>query len=77
MATESEAGQDDARRSIEYRDTASIIGPALIKLEPINKSSSDFLVEAVVRGFFDSHQSKGALNKMAGSLLKTVKGEDW
>lgn len=75
MTTDSEIEPIKDRVSIEYRDTALIIGPALSKLTAINNPSSDIMTEAAKEGFFDVHQPKSALDKMAVSLLKSVEGE--
>jgi len=44
-------------------------------LAATNKYSSDILTEATKKGFFDLHQPKSTLDKMAISLLKNVEGE--
>jgi len=49
-----------------------IIKSALSSLKKKNRSAFDLLIESTNEGFFDKHQSKGKIYKLADLLLETI-----
>ena len=56
-----------------------ILRLSLIELAEQNKEAYDLLVQKASEGFFEQHQTRGVLKKLAAQLLNTVetrKGEN-
>lgn len=56
----------------ESESVQDILRSSLTELAQQNKGAYDLLVQKASEGFFEQHQTRGALNKLATQLLNTA-----
>jgi len=54
------------------KSVEDILRSSLTELAQQNKGAYDLLVQKASEGFFEQHQTRGALNKLATQLLNTA-----
>lgn len=62
-------GNEARNKSESVQD---ILRSSLTELAQQNKGAYDLLVQKASEGFFEQHQTRGALNKLATQLLNTA-----
>lgn len=63
-------GNEARNKSESVQD---VLRSSLTELVQQNKGAYDLLVRKASEGFFEQHQTRGALNKLATQLLNTVR----